>query len=185
MKKGSRQVLSKCCPSSSLEKKKIEKKKKNKKDRPFGSLPPRISFHHGALEKRGSVSPLGRRPDLCYDVGTGTPERKQRGRKKQLQRLHRRPRWRWKVPKDTFVFARCAENASIPFDVSRDLKRRRKCALRPFFGSIRMGHANARRRTRSTTPAARRCFNRHRRRQWLRWNSASVTLFLKVVAGVD
>ena len=120
MKKGSRQVLSKCCPSSSLEKKKIEKKKKKKKDRPFGSLPPRISFHHGALEKRGSVSPLGRRPDLCYDVGTGTPERKQRGRKKQLQRLHRRPRSRWKVPKDTFVFARCAENASVPFDVSRD-----------------------------------------------------------------
>ena len=28
------------------------------------------------------------------------------------------------------------------------------------------------------------CFNGHRHRQWLRWNAASVTLFLQVVAGV-
>ena len=27
------------------------------------------------------------------------------------------------------------------------------------------------------------CFNGHRHRQWLRWNAASVTLFLQVVAG--
>ena len=28
------------------------------------------------------------------------------------------------------------------------------------------------------------CFNGHRRCRWLRWNAASVTLFLQVVAGV-
>ena len=59
----------------------VEKRNNKKKDRPFRSLPPRISFHHAPLEGKGSFAPLRHRPGLRCDVGTGTPERKQRGRK--------------------------------------------------------------------------------------------------------
>jgi hypothetical protein len=58
------------------------------------------------------------------------------------------PRSHWKVPKDTFVFARCAENASIPLTSAEMGNAARNAACDLFFGSIRMWHANMRRRTR-------------------------------------
>ena len=58
------------------------------------------------------------------------------------------PRSHWKVPKDTFVFARCAENASIPLTSAEMGNAARNATCDLFFGSIRMGHANVRRRTR-------------------------------------
>ena len=106
----------------------VEKRNNKKKDRPFRSLPPRISFHHAPLEGKGSFSPLRHRPGLCYDVGTGTPERKQRGRKKQWRRL-RRPTVALEGAEGHFCLRSLRRKRIDPFDVSRDGKRRKKCGL--------------------------------------------------------
>jgi len=134
----------------------VEKRNNKKKERPFCSL------HHAPLEGKDSFCPLRHRPGLCYDVGTGTPERKQRGRKKQWRRLRRRPRSHWKVPKDTFVVARCAGNTSIPLTSAEMGNAARNAACDLLFGSTRMGHANMRRRTGRKRRRRRRCRLFHR-----------------------
>ena len=106
----------------------FDEKRKKKKDRPFCSLPPRTSFHHGLLEGKDSFAPLRHRPGLCYDVGTGTPERKQRGGKKQWRRL-RRPTVALEGAEGHFCLRSLRRKRIDPFDVSRDGKRRKKCGL--------------------------------------------------------
>ena len=63
----------------------------------------------------------------------------------------------WKVPKDTFVVARCAENTSIPLTSAEMGNAARSAACDLFFGSISMRHANVRRRTRRKTRLRRFC----------------------------
>jgi hypothetical protein len=109
----------------------LVEKRNNKKDRPFRSLPPRTSFHHAPLEGKGSFSPLRHRPGLCYDVGTGTPERKQRGRKKQWRCLGR-PTVALECAEGHFCCRSLRRKHFDPFDISRDGKRRKKCGFRPF-----------------------------------------------------
>jgi len=106
----------------------VKKRNNKKKDRPFRSLPPRTSFHHAPLEGKGSFFPLRHRPGLCYDVGTGTPERKQRGRKKQWRRLGR-PTVALEGAEGHFCLRSLRRKHIDPFDISRDGKRRKKCGL--------------------------------------------------------
>ena len=73
-----------------------------------------------------------------------------------------------------------------PFDVSRDGKGRKKCGFRPFLWKYTHGAREraAQNQKKNAGGDVVDCFNGHRLRQWLRWNAASVTLFLQVVAGV-
>ena len=152
-KKESRQVLSSTqVASSSLSKRGIIRRKTARsapfrRELPF-IMPP--SRARAASLLFGTVL-------VCATTWAQVRLRENREEEKNNGDVSVGPLSHWKVPKDTFVVARCAGNTSIPLTSAEMGNAARSPACDLFFGSIRMGHANVRRRTRRKSRRRRRC----------------------------